>query len=503
MNFKKNVIANYLGRFYTILIGIVVLPIYLKYLGAESYGLVGFFTMLMSWIMLLDMGFSQVLSREAARLRDKKEGLLELKMELRGVESMILIVSILVATIIFLSSDFIASNWLHIKDLPLDVVENVIKLMAFIMILRWYVSLYNSLVLGFEEQVWLNIYKASIATFRFIGGLILVIYITDNIFYYFIYQAFIAFIEFYLLNRKVYGYLPKNRNILMPSIASIKKIAPFALGVAYTSGVWVVFSQLDKLLLSHYISLDKYGYFSLVVLVSNAIMQFSYPLSQAILPRMTSLLSNNKENEMLALYRRGTHFISIVVFSVVGIVAFFSYELLYSWTGDSVAASWASPILFWYALGNAILAILGFPYYLQYAYGNLKYHMKFNTYFSLLALPILFFAINSYGALGAGVAWFFIHLTSFLIWPTFVHNKFGKGIHRDWLLKDILTPLILTIIYLSILKFIDIDFSTYSRFETFIILVALGIGLLFLNMLTFSEFRKRLKKILNFQGKKL
>jgi len=159
MRLKENVIANYLGRFYTITIGIVILPIYLQYLGAEAYGLVGFFTMLMSWIMLLDMGFSKVLSREAARLKDKEGGIVELKMALRSVESIMLILGLIIYIAIFIFTDWISIHWLDINELPLNIVETSIKIMGFILIIKWYVSLYNSLILGFEEQVWLNIYK--------------------------------------------------------------------------------------------------------------------------------------------------------------------------------------------------------------------------------------------------------------------------------------------------------------------------------------------------------
>ena len=495
---KKNIIANYLGRFYTIIIGIVVLPIYLKYLGAESYGMVGFFTMLISWMMLLDMGFSQVLSRETARLKDKINGLIDIKLSLRSVESMILVLSIFIFFTIFVSSGWISTNWLQTKELSHEVVEHVIQLMGFVLVLRWYVSLYNGVILGFEQQVWLNIYKVTIATFRFIGGLILVIYITNDIFYYFIYQSMVAMIEFMVLKNKVYKNLPKG-SFLLPSVDSIKKIAPFALGLAYTSGVWIVFTQLDKLLLSHYIPLEQYGYFTLVVLVSGVIMQFSSPLSQAILPRMTSLLSNGKEKDMLLLYRNGTQFIAIIIFSIVGIVSFYTYELLYAWTGNIEAATWAAPILFWYTLGNAILALSAFQYYLQFAHGNLKYHIRFNTYFPLFTLPIVFYAVTNYGALGAGIAWFGIQLICFLIWPPFVHAKFAKGIHADWLIKDILPSLLLTIAYLFCLKYIDIDFSLYNRFEIFSSLIGLGIFLLFLNALTLSKVRVKIKKLIRYK----
>jgi SAM-dependent methyltransferase len=37
MTLKKNIIANYFGQFYVLIISIVMVPFYLKYLGAEAY----------------------------------------------------------------------------------------------------------------------------------------------------------------------------------------------------------------------------------------------------------------------------------------------------------------------------------------------------------------------------------------------------------------------------------------------------------------------------------
>ena len=43
-------------------------PLYLKYLGIESYGLIGLFVSLMALLSIMDMGLSSTLSRELARL---------------------------------------------------------------------------------------------------------------------------------------------------------------------------------------------------------------------------------------------------------------------------------------------------------------------------------------------------------------------------------------------------------------------------------------------------
>ena len=65
---KRNIAANFIGNFWTTLMGLVFIPVYIRFLGIEAYGLVGFFVTLQSVFSLLDMGLSTTLNRELARL---------------------------------------------------------------------------------------------------------------------------------------------------------------------------------------------------------------------------------------------------------------------------------------------------------------------------------------------------------------------------------------------------------------------------------------------------
>ena len=67
MSFKRNVIASYVSQIYTAVIGIVMLPFYIKFMGSEAYGMIGFFTMLQAWFALLDLGLTPTIGRETAR----------------------------------------------------------------------------------------------------------------------------------------------------------------------------------------------------------------------------------------------------------------------------------------------------------------------------------------------------------------------------------------------------------------------------------------------------
>ncbi|GFZ58154.1 hypothetical protein ALO70_200063 [Pseudomonas amygdali pv. eriobotryae] len=45
----RNTVLNYSGQAYVMLVGILIMPFYLGHLGAEAYGLIGFFTLLQAW----------------------------------------------------------------------------------------------------------------------------------------------------------------------------------------------------------------------------------------------------------------------------------------------------------------------------------------------------------------------------------------------------------------------------------------------------------------------
>ena len=83
---KRNVLFNFVGQFYIAFVGILILPLYLKHLGAEAYGLIGFFTLLQSWMQLLDLGITPTLGREISRLKDLPEHHFELRTVVRSLE---------------------------------------------------------------------------------------------------------------------------------------------------------------------------------------------------------------------------------------------------------------------------------------------------------------------------------------------------------------------------------------------------------------------------------
>lgn len=195
----------------------------------------------------------------------------------------------MIVLLIWLNSDWIANNWLKVQTLNKTEVAFCISLMGIMIALKWLVGLYKGALNGFENQVWLNVYGIIINSLKFIGGFLLIKYISNKAANYFEYQLMIGIIELLIIHNKVYKFIPTSDTFVLPSIAVLKKIMPFALGIAYTSGLWIVLTNIDKLLLSNLLPLKEYGYFSLVAVIASGMSALSGPIGTAVQPRLTSL----------------------------------------------------------------------------------------------------------------------------------------------------------------------------------------------------------------------
>lgn len=491
MSLKKNIIANYTSQLYVTGVGILILPLYIKYMGAEAYGLVGFFTMLQAWFAVLDLGLTPTIGRETARYFGGSMSALAYRQLFRALSVIFVFIAVLGGGVLFVFAEQVASHWLQIATLDIREVLIAVQIMAISVALRWLGGLYRGVITGAERLVWLSSFNAIIATLKFI-----VVFATMNIFGYtpfvfFLHQLVVVLIEIIGLYWMANLLLPKKNTLTQAIGWSIKPITPllkFALTIAFTSSVWIFVTQTDKLILSGILPLAEYGYFTLAVLVASAIMIISGPVSSAIMPRMANLHAQAKREEMLQVYRNGTQIVSVLAGTASLVIAFYPKQLLFAWTGDLVLAEAVAPILRLYALGNALLAVGAFPYYLQYALGNLRFHLIGNVIMVVLLIPSIIWLAIHFGGVGAGFAWLTINFLYLTIWVGYVHKKLIPGLNVKWLYQDVIYIYMPILIVLCMLKQVPIQIE--NRWILLIYLVCIGGITLLIAIFSSSVARK-------------
>lgn len=433
--------------------------------------------------------------REVARLKAQPQLAYQLRSVVRSLEFIFVIIATIIFSIIFFSRSWISLKWLTVNELDIGDVTTCIGIVAIIVCLRWVSSLYRSGINAYEQQVWMNVVDIVLVTLRSPIALVIVIFSKGNILYYFSYQLFLVFIELLVIANRFYGLLPKvNQKLTLVNIDELKRIAPFALGIAYTGGIWVITTQLDKLLLSKMLSLAEYGYFSLIATVSAGLSILSGPISKAVLPRMTVLLSQGKEVEMLGLYRKASRLVVCVVAPVTMVLALFAKEIVYVWTGNFDAAEWVAPVLPLYVIGNGLLTIISFQYYLQYAHGKLKLHVAYNTGYILITAPLIFYAVFNHGQIGAGYVWLGCQLCTLFVWMPYIHRVFAPGLHWKWFINDFIFPVLFSLVVVGMSISLSESIASTSRLYASIFLAAIVAVSMFINLvfIFFSDIKGKI-----------
>lgn len=499
MSLRKNIIFNYASQLYVTGLGILILPLYIKYMGAEAYGLVGFFTMLQAWFAMLDLGLTPTISRETARYFGGSMSSLNYRQLFRALNVIFIVIALLGGFTLILLADLITQKWLKFQNLSMEDVIVCVQIMGLSVALRWMSGLYRGVITGAEQLVWLSGFNAIIATLRFI-----IVFITMRIFgftplVFFFHQLGVIIIEIVFLCWKTNQLLPK-KDVLKTKIGwSIQPIGPvlkFSLSIAFTSMVWVLVTQTDKLVLSGILPLGEYGHFTLAVLVASGIMIISGPVSGAIMPRMASLYAQGNISELIRVYRNSTQLVSVIAGTASLVIAFFPEMLLFAWTGDKALTDSVAPILRLYVLGNALLAVGAFPYYLQYALGNLRYHLIGNALMVVFLLPSIIWAAKNYGGTGAGYVWLGLNLSYFIVWVSYVHNKLMPNLNPEWITKDILLIYLPVTVCLVVLTPLQSYIPKDNRLYYLIGLVFISLFALFVAVIASDLGRNKIQKLL-------
>lgn len=472
---KRNIVANYASSAFIVLLSIVIVPVYIRYLGLEVYGLVGVFMMLQSLFSLLDCGLSATMMREAARSRAGAKSALELRQVLVTLEALFCVIAIIAGLGLILTSSWIGSNWLKVESLDPVIVQRAIMLMAPTVAMRFVSALYRSLITGFEDLVWLGGFNAAVGAARFILVVPLFEAFGASSDLFFAVQLGVALVELVTLFRRAHRSTGAEER---PSVSfhALRSIMGFSLAAAMSGITWVAVTQADKLVLSAVLPLRQYAVFSIVALIANGLLLISAPISGALVPRLMNLHAAGDETAFVSYYRRGTQLSSLIVLPLAVTIVLFSHEVLWVWTGDAAVTEGGAGALSLYISGTAVLTLSGFVAYLQYARGNIRLHVIGSLLFLAVQVPLVLWLARKFGAFGAGGAWLIVNGLYFLAWVPMMHRRFLPGVHLRWLTADIgviLVPAV--IIGVSVHQFLTFP---ASRLSSGLLLALIGSTLL-------------------------
>ena len=225
----RNLVAGLISSIWSALLGFAVIPLYLRYLGVESYGLIGFFATLQAMFQLLDMGLSPTLNREIAKCATPADwqGARAL---LHTLARVYWAMSAVIALAVCAAAPFIAAHWLRASQLTPDALRHTVVLLGLVIACRWPVGMYQGALMGAQRMTVASAITAVMTTASTLGAVAVLAFVSPTIHAFFIWQAVVGIL--YALSMRHAAWRAVGRDARMRfDLSALTRIWRFSAGM--------------------------------------------------------------------------------------------------------------------------------------------------------------------------------------------------------------------------------------------------------------------------------
>jgi O-antigen/teichoic acid export membrane protein len=441
---KLELLASFAGTGFSGIVQLACIPAYVRLMGIESYGLIGFYVVLQATLQVLDLGLSPTMNREMARYSVQPEKAAEARDLVRTLEIGYWLIGLLIGAGILTASHWLAVHWIGGSAIPVRNVVQAVMLMGVLAVFQWPVSFYQGGLMGLRQQVSLNQLRVGAATLNNVGAVLILWLVSPTIQAFLVWQVAINALLVAVLAILLWRRLPRSNRSARLDLVVARKVQRFAAGMTGIAVVSLILTQADKLLVSKLFNLKTFGYYALAWSVASGPLIMSGCVFNVIFPQMSSLVSAGDKNAISQSYHRGSQLMAVLVLPIAAVFSLFSFEILRLWTGNSETAARTAPILSVLMIGSAINALLYLPYTLQLAYGWTKLPLVAGLISISILVPLMFPMTKYFGLVGAASIWAILNLLNMLIAVPVMHRRLLPS--EFWrYLSDIGLPLLSTL----------------------------------------------------------
>lgn len=434
---RLNIAANLAGRVAAALINFAAVPVFLRLLGVESFGLVALYTTFQTLALVLDLGLSLTINRELALAGHDPERLARARSLLRASEAAYWGISILAGIVLALLSPYLATGWIRAQGLGPDEARNAFIAMGLALAVQLPAALYVGGLSGLQQQFGLNLTQVGFALLRAGGAILILQHVAATPTAFLLWQALAALAQSLILGLLLRRSLPQGGG-RGEGFVLLRDRWRFVVGANLLALLGALVLQADKLVLSRTLPLETFGIYSLAALAASLMSQLSGPIFTAYQPRLTQLVGHDDTAGLVQAYRVYAQAMAVVVMPTALVGALFAPELMSLWTLRNPAAAGAALPFAVLVIGWALNALATVPGTLQLAHGQPGFGVRMHAAAVLLLVPALAVLAERWGATAAAGAWVAVNL-GYLLMHGFVGSPryLPRGETLRWFAADV------------------------------------------------------------------
>jgi O-antigen/teichoic acid export membrane protein len=437
---RSNIVANAIGRGWSTLIGVAVLPLYVRFLGAEAYGLVGLYATIAVICSLFDAGISASLGRELARAAAEEDAPVLCSELVRTAEVLYFSIGLFLGAGVALSAPVIASRWLNLHDVSVQDATRAVRLMGLLIVFQWSTGLYVGALNALQRQVTSNLITSIVSGLRAVGAVVVVWKVSSTIVAFYWWQVLSTAVYLLVSREAVWRAAVVQRRLAAFRWSVALRVRRFAAGVTLLSFASVVSSQLDKVVLTRVVSLEAFGYYSFAVSVAGAVTSFGQPVVAALYPAMVAAFTRRDSDRLADLFHRGAQLVSVLTFAPAAVLCAFSPTVLRLWARGSSTAANASVLVSACLVGPALNCAAVTPFNLTLAAGRVGPAMLVAGCGIVISSTTLWALAPRIGVLAGAVSTALVSVTSLFVYARFGIKHLLPGHAWRWVRIDVLAP---------------------------------------------------------------
>ncbi len=434
-----NIVANFSGVGARLMFSLVFNIVYFRALGAEGYGLIGFYASLAALSGFLDLGLNQTAVREVARRDADQNRAGELRSVVFTLQFWLGCIGLSVGLLIALGSQWIAS-WFSVTRLTSHEVAASVLLMGGALALLFPVNFFYGTLIGLQRQVLSNAVIVAATAFRGALTIVALYGFGSSPAIFFFAQMIASAVEVAILACVTWRLLPSSPQRLRFDTSLLKTTWKFS------SGTWlaVMFAQIatvgDKLILSMLLPLHLFGLYSLAVTITSIIQRLAPPFTNTCFPHFVSLLEQGRLDKLSNAYRQACEF-AAAIFMPAGLLLLVyagSIAQLLAINAEDVAGlAWLLALL---AAANTLNVLMALPLSLQFAHGVTWIALRINFSLCVLYLAALVVLVPRFGIYAAAALWLAANALMFPVLVIMTHRVVLREQAWPWLLHAVLLP---------------------------------------------------------------
>lgn len=430
----RNILFNAIGGSWSILLYLLIVPIQLKFLGIDAYGLLAFISTLQVVFSILDFGLSTTLAREVAI--DDTPGWRQTRDLLQSLFFAYALIGLCLGALVLVGSGWLVRQWLDLGALPAATASRALQFAGVAIALRWPVSFLSAVLIGRGRFDLLNLLKVCSVTLAVAGGIVVILR-TGDLVAFAAWNAATAAIEVGLYLVACFRVTPHLSLRPRISQSALARIWRFARDVGIISVFATILIQSDRLVLSRLEPIDQFGYYTLAYNVLFGVALVQGFITSAMLPAFAASFQRGATEALGRQYFLASQGLVFVCTVPVAAAVFFGGEFLRIWTSAETAAS-STRILQVLAPGFLLNAVVAVTSTLAIAAGLTGFIARVNVVALALYLPALTVAIINWGPLGAACAWFVLNLATLVCLLPLVNRLVAGQMPPGWFAQGLL-----------------------------------------------------------------